>query len=55
MEINKNILYLLDGTTLLGIDKRFCPHPLTLPQQTRKKYRRPCVSSVIRQVAPMVP
>lgn len=47
-------VYVLDGTTLLGIDTRYGPQPLILPQQARKKYRLPCVNSPIRQLAPMV-
>lgn len=39
---------------LFGIDVRYWPHPLTLPQHARKKYRRPCVKSVIRQLAAIV-
>lgn len=48
------MIYSLDGVTLFGIDVRYWPHPLTLPQHARKKYRRPCVKSVIRQFAAIV-
>lgn len=46
---------ILDGITLFGIDWRYCPQPLTLPQQARKKYRRPWVKSLIRHVEPIIP
>lgn len=50
----KSMFNLLDGMTLLGMETRYWPHPLTLPQLARKKYRRPCINSVIRQLAPIV-